>query len=283
MSLDGLLYKLSFGALFVATVVTVLVAIELGALLGRWSRARKKMETDTPVGTMVGAMLGLLAFILAFTFQMAASQFDARRVAVLKESNAIGTAYLRADFIPEPARSEIKSLFREYVDIRIAGVEAGKFEASVVHSERILGALWARVSAFADQNTGSPFTALFVSALNEVIDVHSERLTIGMRFRIPGIIWIALFFVTFFSMMAVGYQFGIDGARSVVGTLVIALTFSAVMVLIADLDSPRKGMIKVSQSSMIELQKSLAREDSGRFDEVGHKAASANVPSSDQK
>ena len=83
-------------ALFVVTVVTIAGAVEIGYQLGRYRRRRSEEEKEAPVGAIVGATLGLLAFMLAFTFSLAASRFDARRMVVLDESNAIGTTFLRA-------------------------------------------------------------------------------------------------------------------------------------------------------------------------------------------
>ncbi|MFA6600018.1 MAG: hypothetical protein WC352_06310 [Candidatus Omnitrophota bacterium] len=257
MTLDKVFQQAPFEALFFLTVLVVLIAIEAGLRYGRASRKRNPCETDAPIGTLVGAMLGLLAFILAFTFGMAGSNFEARRMGVLKESNAIGTLYLRADFIPQPARSEIRDFLREYVRLRLTGTELGKTEASIRRSEEILDALWARAAVLADKNPPTVLTGLFVQALNEVIDVHSERVMLGQTKRIPGVIWLSLYFMTGLSMLAVGYQFGIDGTRSVLGAIILALTFSAVIVLIADLDSPRRGLIKNSQDTMLALQKQL--------------------------
>ena len=254
--LDPFFHRAPFSGVFFAMVLCVLISIEAGLRIGFWSRKRKPCEVDPAIGTLVGAMLGLLAFILAFTFGMAASEFDARRMAVLKESNAIGTAYLRADFMPEPERAHIRDLFREYVKARLEAPKPEKMEATIERSEKLLGALWARVSTLADKNAGSVLTGLFVSALNEVIDVHSERVLLGSK-RIPGIIWLALYFVTFLSMFAVGYQCGMGGRRSLLTTLVLALTFSAVILLIKDLDSPRQGLIRTPQQSMIDLQKQI--------------------------
>jgi hypothetical protein len=265
MILDKVFHYLSLEILFFATIVGVFVAIEVGLRVGRWSRERKKHEADSPIGTLVGAMLGLLAFILAFTFGMAGSNYDARRMAVLKESNAIGTAYLRADFIPEPERTEIRDLLREYVGVRLEGTQLGEIEVAVARSEKILDALWARVSTLADKNAGTVLTGLFVQALNEVIDIHSERLMLGMHKRIPGIIWLTLYFVIFFSMLAVGYQSGIGGTRSVLGEIMLVLTFSAIIFLIADLDNPGKGLIQTSQQTMIELREKLNVENANHL------------------
>src|SRR5690242_19734243 len=85
--------------MFIATVTAVMLSVELGIWLGKYRSTRSEQEKDGPVGAIVGAVLGLLAFMLAFTFGLAASRFDARRIAVLDEANAIGTTYLRAEML----------------------------------------------------------------------------------------------------------------------------------------------------------------------------------------
>src|SRR5688572_23563794 len=87
-------------AFFLATAIGIVLADEVGYRLGRARGRREKREHDGLVGGMVAAQLGLLAFLLAFAFQNAASRFDDRRQILLDESNAIGTAYLRAEMLP---------------------------------------------------------------------------------------------------------------------------------------------------------------------------------------
>jgi heme/copper-type cytochrome/quinol oxidase subunit 2 len=83
MDSTRLLDSLPLWALFVLTVVTVVVAVELGYRLGQFRRRRSEEEKEAPVGAIVGATLGLLAFMLAFTFSLAATRFDSRRMVVL--------------------------------------------------------------------------------------------------------------------------------------------------------------------------------------------------------
>ena len=110
-----------------------------GRLLSFESRFPGRQVEESPVGTrsrrwwfarMVGAMLGLVTFILAFTFWIAAAHFEPRRQSILNEANAIRTAYLRADLLPEPHRAEIRNLLREYVDIRLEGRSVGEYQSS---------------------------------------------------------------------------------------------------------------------------------------------------------
>src|SRR5688572_12066502 len=113
----GLLDSLPLWALFGLNVLIVIFADEFGYRVGQFRRRRAKQEKEAPVGAMVGATLGLLAFLLAFTFGMAANRFESRREVLLNESNAIGTTWLRAAFLPEAHRDEVRKLLREYVDV----------------------------------------------------------------------------------------------------------------------------------------------------------------------
>ena len=119
------------------------------------------------------------------------------------------------------------------------------------------GLLWSQAVALGKKNPGSLGAGLFIASLNEVIDLHAKRVTAGLRSRIPGAIWIALYFVVILAMTVMGYYTGLIGTRSSVGTLVLVLTFSAVMLLIVDLDRPKEGILKVSQQAMLDLRNTL--------------------------
>jgi hypothetical protein len=208
------------------------------------------------VGAIIAAILGLLAFLLAFTFGMAASRFELRRELVLDEANAIGTTYLRAALVPEPHRTEIRTLLRDYVDLRLGGVEPGMAVPALARSEELQGRLWAQAVSVAEKNP-TPITGLFIQSLNELIDLHAKRVTMGMRNRIPIPIWGALYFIAILAMVGVGYHEGLTSTTRTLATLVLAVTFSGVLWLLADLDRPQEGLIKVSQQAMIDLRKSM--------------------------
>jgi hypothetical protein len=98
---------------------------------------------------------------------------------------------------------------------------------------------------------------LFVQSLNEVIDLHAKRVTAGLRNRIPGAIWVALFAVAVLSFAAMGYHAGLSRTSRSVAELAVAVTFSVVIGLIADLDRPQEGVLKVSQQALIDLRQSM--------------------------
>jgi len=264
MHYAGSLDLLPIWGVFLATVAVVLLAVEGGFRLGQYRRRRSEQEDKPPVGEMVAATLALLAFMLAFTFGLAASRFDVRRGLVIDEANAIGTTYLRAGLLPEPHRSDVRSLLREYVDVRLEAVQPGKLSRSIGRSEELHARLWAHAVAVGEKNPGSIVVGLFIASLNEVIDLHAKRLALGVRNRIPGTIWAALSFVTIIGTSVMGYHAGLAGSGRSLALLALVLAFSAVVTLIADLDRPQEGLLRVSQQTMIDLQKTLAAEQRTR-------------------
>jgi uncharacterized membrane protein len=243
--------------LFLIVLVLVLAAIEGGYRLGSYRHRQSTKEMEAPVGAMVGATLGLLAFMLAFTFGMAASRFDTRKQLVLDEANAIGTTYLRAAMLPE-RRDEIRGLLQSYVDARLAAVQTGRVAEQILKSEDLQGQLWAQATAIGLQHPDSIVVGLFVTSLNEVIDLHAKRVTAGLRNRIPGAIWVALLTMALLSLAAMGYHAGLAGTSRSLVIIVVAVTFSAVIALVAALDRPTEGTLAVSQQALIDLQQSMS-------------------------
>ena len=243
--------------LFAATVLFVLATIEGGYWLAIFRKRTSDKGIDAPIGSVIGGILGLLGFLLAFTFGMAASRFDTRRELLLNEVNAIGTCYLRAGLVPDYERVETRKLLREYVHLR---AEAAKQPQTLPHvlacSEAIHDELWSQALLVARKDSNSEMHALFVASLNEVIDFHTKRYVVS-QYRIPDVVWLALYGVSMLSMAGVGYQFGWAGSRDFAISFCLALAFSIVMTLIADLDRVYEGTLQVSQQPMIDLDRKL--------------------------
>jgi hypothetical protein len=107
--------------------------------------------------------------------------------------------------------------------------------------------------AIGDKNPNSIIVGLFVQSLNEVIDLHAKRVQAGLRSRIPGAIWVGLFAVAALSLAAMGYQAGLVGTRRSLAVPAMAIAFSVVIELIADLDRPKEGVLKVSQGALLDF------------------------------
>jgi hypothetical protein len=256
MESNGLLDVIPLWGVFIAILLIVLLSVECGYRVGKYRRDHREWEKEPPVGTMVGATLGLLALILAFTFGLAAARFDTRRQVLLDEANAIGTTYLRAGMLPDKGK-EIRTLLRNYVGARIEAVRSNKITEGIRNSENTQNELWTQATAVAEKNPNSIIVGLFVQSLNQMIDLHAARLQASLRSRIPGAIWIGLFAVAALSLAVMGYHAGMVGTRRSLAILAVAFTFSVVIEIIADLDRPQEGILKVSQQALLDLQRSM--------------------------
>jgi hypothetical protein len=260
MSLSHPLDQFPLWTLFVATAVVFLLAAEVGFRIGRYRHSRREAAQKSQVGSIMAASLGLLAFFLAFTFGIASSRFDDRKKLVLEEANTIGTTYLRAELLPEPHRTEIQTLLREYVEVRAGAVGGGleTIQRAIARSEELHRLLWSQTLGLAEKNASPVFTGLFIQSLNAVIDLHTARVTAGLRNRIPASIWVTLYFMAFLSMAVMGYHAGLTGTRSLTANLALVFAFSAAMVLITDLERPEQKLFNVSQQAMIDLESKLS-------------------------
>jgi len=252
--------KLPLWSVFVLTLAICIGAVEAGAALARITlRQKKETEPEAPLGSLVGAVLGLLAFILAFTFGITASRFDARKQLVLEEANAIGTTYRRAGLLPQTQGLEVRRLLREYADIRL-NAAAGDVQEALNKSEDIHDRLWSQAKALVQTDMDSELRSLFVASLNELIDLHQSRKTVALQHRIPGTVWLSVYLLSVLAMLAVGYQVGMSGTRRLRGTPVLAAAFSLVILMIADIDRPREGLMRVSQQPLADVQQTMLRD-----------------------
>jgi hypothetical protein len=249
----GALDRFPLWGLFVITVLVILFSIEIGFRAAHAVARRSESEQKWPLDEIEAATLSLLAFMLAFTFGLAASRFEMRKSLVMDEANALGTAYLRAGILPEPDRTEIRNLLREYLEVRVHAVRSAKVGEGIARSGLLQDRLWSEAAAVGEKNPGSIVVGLFIASLNDVIDLHTKRLTQD-RNRIPGSIWAALYVVSILGMAEVGYHAGLNTTRRTLSTIPLAIAISAVMLLIADLDRSHEGFLDVSPQPLIDLQ-----------------------------
>jgi hypothetical protein len=154
-------------------------------------------------------------------------------------------------------RDAIRTLLRDYVDVRLEAVRSVNVTAGIRRSEHLQEQLWAQAVAIGETHPTSIVVGLFIQSLNEVIDLHAKRVTAGLRNRIPGAIWVALFAVAVLSLAAMGYHAGLSRTSRSLAELAVACTFSVVIGLIADLDRPQEGVLTVSQQALIDLRQSM--------------------------
>jgi hypothetical protein len=259
--------RLPAWAVLTSLFVVLVVAAAIGGRMG--ARARRHLidgargrsgeldeELRSSIGTIVAATLGLFAFILAFTFGTAADRYERRRLLVIKDANAIGTTYLRAEMLPEPEAREVRRLLRDYVELRVgANTRSQPIEEALSRVDELQKALWVQAKTAAAKEP-NPITATFVQSLNELIDLHAERVAVALVNRIPPVIWEALICLGFLAMTLTGYQIGLAKPGPRAGIVILALAFSMVLALNIAIDRPLEGL-NVSQAAMENLRRTM--------------------------
>jgi len=252
----------------VLCVLAQVAFIEIGFRYGATKKGTPHKAQMAQVRAIMGASLGLLAFMLAFSFNTAQQHFEQRTQAYMMEVSAIDSAFRGADLIPKDARSDAKDLLRTFTKLRLNISNAAKSADmdAVVNiirqSERIHDQLWSIAEKSMEGSSGGEDTGIFASSVLAMIDAHDARLQAALFNRISPIIWITLFLMALLSMVVMGYQAGLTGTRSGLATWTLAITFSAVMMLITDLDRPNMTLFQMNQALMVEMEN---RMEGGEF------------------
>lgn len=250
----GVLDALPIWVSYAVVTALALVAAEIGYWLGRRWRRRHPDEHPELSGAMAGAALALLAFYLAFMVSFTMERFDGRRALVMDEANAIGTTYLRAGYLAEPAKSTVRQILREYTDQRLAIPDGARRDEALRRSQELMGDLWAQAEALAISDPNSETIALFIETVNDTIDLGSKRQVAVASWRVPWTMWVVTLFVAFASMALLGFSGGVRETRHTIALVMLVLVFAAVVNLVIDLDRPYEGLLQVSQEALVELQ-----------------------------
>jgi hypothetical protein len=222
------------------------------------SRFRSKdTETSQDLGVIQTATLTLLGLIIGFTFSMAIDRHDIRETLEESEANAIGTEYLRADLLPPQASVRTKDLLQQYLEQRIlfySKQDKEKIWTIRQKTDELQDALWKEVMPIARTQT-SPTNALIISGMNDVLNSQGYVQAAWWN-RIPYAAWSLMAAIAVCANLLVG--FGARNFKKNVGLFMIfPFVTSVSFFLIADIDSPRGGVIRIEPRNLITLQKSL--------------------------
>ena len=197
-----------------------------------------------------------MAFLLAVTMGMAADRFDARRGLVVAEANAIGKAYLEADYLPQPEAGQIKELLREYLPLRIVDTgDRAAVQANFQRSQELHAQMWAIDQDVASSGYLPDLMSSFGDSLTELRSLHETRTVARDYARVPETVLWLLLAGSALSLGMVGYSAGLDrdgAACSAPWCMVVVL--GAVLTLVIDLDRPQEGFLQVSQQALLDVQ-----------------------------
>ncbi len=224
------------------------------SLLQRWRTLDDKLRDD--FGIILAATLTLLGLIIGFSFSMATSRYDQRKALEEEEANAIGTEYVRADFMASADAAKVRALLRDYIDDRIkfyGTLDAQQLEQLATVRAKRQEDLWAAIRPSAAAQP-TPVMALVVSGMNDVLNSQGYTQAAWWN-RIPLSAWALMGTIAIFSNVLLGY--GALRKRDLILLLILPLVVSISFMLIADIDSPRGGFIRVVPQNLISLAESL--------------------------
>ena len=254
---DELFYNVDEGVILILLFIALIVALEIGSWLGRKGCARIDDVGKSYVSSLQTSIIGLLALLLAFVLSMAINRYETRMQLVLNEANAIGTTYLRAKLLPSPYATDAATLLKQYVANRLefynAGIDEARLQAANDQAIQLQKQLWSIVTAASAQDNRSVPTGLFVQALNDTINLQTQRLA-AFNNHVPEVVVWLLLGVAVAAAGVVGYNNGLGNRRHIFGALTLVVLLVVITWVIIDLDRPRPGLIQISQQSMVSLQ-----------------------------
>jgi hypothetical protein len=231
----------------------------LSARIGAAFRKRQSLDDGMrhDLDVVVAATLTLLGLIIGFSFSMATDRYDQRKNCEEAEANAIGTEYLRADLLPAGDAARVRALLIKYLDQRVLFYgtrNEDQLRQINDATTQLQTDLWSAVRAPAVPQT-TPVIALAVSGMNDVLNSQGYTQAAFWN-RIPTAAWILMLVIAICANLMFGY-----GARrtkaGVIHVLVLPLVLSIAFFLVADIDSPRRGVIRVKPQNLISLAESL--------------------------
>jgi hypothetical protein len=240
-------------AFFVITLALLWIASRVGTYFRKQSQDEGMDEEHFKL--ILGATLTLLGLMIGFTFAMAVSRYDQRKDYEAREANAIGTEYVRVDVLSAANAAELRALLRDYLDQRILYYTSGDSERlrqTRAKTSQLQSELWSEVTASVSAQP-SAVSALVLSGMNDVLNSEGYA-EAAWRNRVPLAAWILLISIAIYCNFLLGY--GAHRKTSML-LLVLPIALAISFFLIADIDSPRSGVIRVDPQNLESLADSL--------------------------
>ncbi len=243
-------------ALFAISLLVMWASSWVGNRLRLRRQAFEDAEHEDLI-VVAGASLTLLALLIGFAFSMAVGRYDQRKNYEEAEANAIGTEYVRADLLPAADAARVRQLLKSYVDERILFYttrDAHQLKQINEVTARLQHDLWAAIRPPVTANP-TQVAALVASGMNDVLNSQGYTQAAWWN-RIPTAAWLLMIIIAIACNGLVGYS-----ALQTAGKLRLFAFLPAIVAvsffLIAELDSPHSGVIRVAPQNLISLAGSM--------------------------
>jgi hypothetical protein len=248
---------LSLAALHAKTIFFVVIAVLfLGMVVFQlvgYRAGRRRQGREPGAGTqgnsaVEAALFALLGLLVAFTFSAAQDRLDRRRALVVRETDAVGTAYLRLDLLPSEAQPLLREEFRKYVDSRLAYyrelLDLHTASALRQRSDQLQRQIWEDAVLAVSDGDNPTATLLVLPALNEMFDVTTDR-DAALRTHMPLAIFGLLAVLAFACAFVVGLGMSKRPRPSQFHILLFAAALALTAYVILNLELPRLGFVRL--------------------------------------
>ena len=224
----------------------LLAGVEVGYRVGR-KRIDRNPDIVAGAGVIEASIFGLMGLLLAFQFSAAQTRLEFRRGLIVKEANAIGTAYLRLDLLPASAQGPLRELFRRYIETRIAVFESlpdvRRSDERLAEANGLQGQIWAGAITAVEGDSTPGTRQLVIPALNDMIDITTER-AVATRNHVPAAIIGLLLLVALAGAVLAGHAMAVRRrGRSTVHQVIFAAVIATTLYVMVDLEFPRYGLV----------------------------------------
>lgn len=252
------IFSSSLNTLFVFLMVeTLFICVALSFYyVGTKARFSQKINPSDMIPSFI---LGLLSLILAFTFSVVIERYEERRHLTIKESAAIGTAYIRSSLLPKIPQHDINELFKEYVDLRVKFYEV---PYSSDEGRKILGQcevikdkMWKHLRLVSKKDAGA-LTSAYVYAFTEMFDVEEER-NFAINRNIPFTIYYLILIIGCVAISSLYFDRGYNNEKVHWRPNLFIVVLSIMVTFVYDMDHPNQGVLKIGQEAMLEVQKQI--------------------------
>ncbi|MGA8098200.1 MAG: hypothetical protein WB810_06025 [Candidatus Cybelea sp.] len=256
-----LIFEASPWWLVIALTIVLSLAIEIPFRFRSFTSAIVGKNIDA-LGVLQAGLLTLASFVLGLSFSQAQGRFDVRRDLVVKEANAIGTTWLRADQLSGRQQQRFRELLIDYTATRLdayqfhGSTELGErtYKAQLSRSNRDQDEMWAIISPALRAHSSDLGLSLLMQALNETIDISAEQLQ-ALTTHIPtAVVELTLALITL-GALSLGLRFAADGARPAALSAVYVVASVIVVTMMVDYDRPQRGFVTIDLKPIqIQLQ-----------------------------
>lgn len=235
-------------------ILLLIISAKLGWIYGKWQQSKgihKKLEV---LSVAEGALFALLGLLVAFTFTGAYERFEARKMHIIEEANAIDTVDLRISLMAPQTQSALREAFRQYVDSRIKVYETMEElhipKDELAKTQVLKDKLWEEAVAASKATNNQASTLLLLPAVNQLYDVANTRVAIT-KIHPPVVIFALLVLLAALSSFLAGYS--TSGGKHFDSLYIlsyIVITAFTIYIII-DLEYPRLGFIRVRSFDVV--------------------------------